>query len=305
MTDFDKLVDHGGNNLPDVRQEDLQLKKKHLDVLREQIISYTSAIQHDYGYESVKIRYKSGWEAELSRREWFVEYEKEQFTRIGNNLLKKWIKDIGLPYHSHTLEEFLSYKESVNLNKIKNYVQKYTLEHQKGNFLEWYISTMFFRHFKHKKINDSNNLVFGVDEPLILEIDGEDKYIWFQKLIKGRSGLNCQPDFTISSTKRAPLDHNNVLGIIECKYVKGVTSQQVRQLFAVGLDLIAKFAILISFHNVNNSIKSGAANLGIKIQEIEDVVKKPNHIKDELNKFMEEEGFISSINLAILMKSMK
>ena len=298
-----KLIDNEvAKNIYEIDEQKIIANDRYIHTLTQKIIELACGIRDRYGYTSIHIKYKNGLEPDLTNQDWFKRNYYQMYHKLGNNFLNKMVQKIGMPYYSNTFEEFLGHKDLANREKIERYFYNETYKKLKGRYLEWYVAVLFMDKYKYIK-KPTDRLVFSVEEPLEIRIRGEQRLFWFQKQLHGRSDLNCQPDFTISKRTENKLDDESVLGIIECKYVNNVQSDHIRKLFSIGLDLLSKFVVLVSFHEVNKNIKLSANKLGIEIQGIEENISSPTVISEDLDNFIDNELFINSNTLAMIRKS--
>lgn len=126
------------------------------------------------------------------------------------------------------------------------------------------------------------------EEPLLVRLNGQDAYLWYQRRVKAhRSSLAAKPDFLITRDSQNPT-RDNIVGFIECKCSKQISSSIVREINGTRYDMAATFALLASYETISNTIRNGAGHLGVSVlvNPLRNL-KQPGYLGDELGFFQQ------------------
>jgi hypothetical protein len=124
------------------------------------------------------------------------------------------------------------------------------------------------------------------EHPLPVRLNGHGAYLWYQRRVKAhRSSLAAKPEFLITRDSQNPT-RENIVGFIECKCGKQVSSSTVREINGTRYDLAATFALLASYEALSSAIRDGAKNLGVSVlvNPLRDL-KQPGYLGDEMGFF--------------------
>jgi len=84
-----------------------------------------------------------------------------------------------------------------------------------------------------------------------------------EKRVPGQhSGLDARPDFSITSEDTG-LNPDSFQDFIECKCTSTIQSKLIRELFGLGYDVSASFAVLASYQRASWSQIIGAGRFGV------------------------------------------
>jgi hypothetical protein len=185
-----------------------------------------------------------------------------------------------------------------NSDAFKHHVWWRTWTKAKGPMWEWSILLAMSIGIQLNSGGSESIVAVGEKErPLPVRLNGHGAYLWYQRRVNAhRSSLAAKPDFLITRDSQNPT-RENIVGFIECKCGKQVSSGTVREINGTRYDLAATYALLASFEVLSGTIRDGARNLGVSVlvQPLRNL-KQPGYLGNEMGYFEQIKDGIEQVD---------
>jgi len=267
-----------------------ELMVSHRKELTRDIISLSEKLKREKSIQSVYLVDGSNSICNENTIDHYWELYKDKKQKEWLNSIKSYYR---VELNSDDFNEYINHPEKPN-EKVEDIDKKINIQTWnliKGLFFEWFTTLIFLDGFYNR--NNGGVIDLTGIKSVPLNINGEILFLRSQQNVKNYFNLQVVPDFIITDNDSSEYDYQNIIGLIECKYLTGnIQAKDIRDTFTKGWQLLPHNICIISRGQLDSKNKNKIKKFGIDvIDNLKYEHYQSNQFLSEYNNILNDEAF--------------